>query len=501
MLKDIKNTSKHTIIYALGNIGVKLIGLVLIPVYTDPKFLSQANYGVLAVLEATLQLLIGVLTMAMTTSLSRWYWDKNYINKQKSIFFSSYVFLLVTIIPVILIISYSSVSLSKLLFSSIEYSYLLKLTFIAAGIQVLNNQALTLAKIQSKSIMYSFVTILKFALSLSLIIWGVVYRRMGLEAIWQATVVAEGFIFLILLLFVVKNSSFSFHWNILKEMMNYGYPLMLASVSAVILAVTDRYMLSSMSGLVETGIYSLGFRISSTLKVVISTSIIYAITPLRMKKIDDPKNQRFYSKIATYSSFIFIIGLIIISLFSLEFLKLFTGSKDYWAADGIVPVLSYAFLFGLIKDNTIIGLTITKRTKIIGLLIFATSMLNIALNYSLIPIFDIYGAAIATVLSQLVFLSLVTRFAQKSYYIPYEWGKIALLILASMIVVFIGWLIKDLSGWLRIPIKISVLIAFPFVLYSFKFYEQREIEIIKSMLQTWSNLRVFKSNLRRLLKS
>ena len=44
MLKSIKISLKDTIIYGLGNIAVKIVGLVLIPLFTDPKFFSTDQY-------------------------------------------------------------------------------------------------------------------------------------------------------------------------------------------------------------------------------------------------------------------------------------------------------------------------------------------------------------------------------------------------------------------------------------------------------------------------
>ena len=49
MLENIKQTVKHTGIYALGNISAKLVGFVLLPIYT--KHIPVAAYGVWGLLE------------------------------------------------------------------------------------------------------------------------------------------------------------------------------------------------------------------------------------------------------------------------------------------------------------------------------------------------------------------------------------------------------------------------------------------------------------------
>jgi len=93
MLSNIKYTIRNSLIYGLGNLSVKLVGLVLITVYTNPQFLSISDYGVLGVMEATAQIVIALLGLALTQAFTRWYWDKEYSKKQKTIFFTLLTFL------------------------------------------------------------------------------------------------------------------------------------------------------------------------------------------------------------------------------------------------------------------------------------------------------------------------------------------------------------------------------------------------------------------------
>ena len=45
MLKSIKVSFKDTIIYGLGNVSVKFVGLLLINLYTNPKFFTVDDFG------------------------------------------------------------------------------------------------------------------------------------------------------------------------------------------------------------------------------------------------------------------------------------------------------------------------------------------------------------------------------------------------------------------------------------------------------------------------
>ena len=500
MLKDIKNTAKHSIVYAIGNMGVKIVGFLLIPLYTNPEILSTSDYGALAVLEATLQVLVGVLSFAMTGSLARWFWDKTYEAEQKSIFFTSISFLTVVIIPIVFFLSYFSEQLSRTLFESIEYSLLLNLTIITAGFQIINNLVLTLLRLKSKSVLTVSIQIAKFVTLLFLIIWNLKYKGTGLIGIWQAYFIIEVIVFIVLIPVIAKNSIIKIQLKILKEMLAYGLPLMLASLSGVLLSVTDRYMLNSMEGLDRTAVYSIGYRIANTLKIVVTSSLGLALLPLKMKKIGEEESERFYAKVMKYSSFLFSIALLCLSLFSLEILKVITGSTVYWEAHGIVAVISFALLFGHLKEDALIGITIKKRTKITGTLVFIASILNIGLNIVLIPLWDIYGAALATLLSQIFFFITVYITAQKIYYIPYELRNTIVLVMLLAVFVIIGLAVSDLDIFIRLIIKIILLILYPILLSLLNYYNETEKEIIKQLFYTWRKPGKLKENFKRFLK-
>ncbi len=89
MIGDIKKAFRKSAVYSLGNMGTKLIGLVLIPLYTNQEYLTVSDYGALGVLEITSQVLVALMSLTLSQSLTRWYWDKSYAGQQKSIFFSS----------------------------------------------------------------------------------------------------------------------------------------------------------------------------------------------------------------------------------------------------------------------------------------------------------------------------------------------------------------------------------------------------------------------------
>jgi O-antigen/teichoic acid export membrane protein len=127
-----------------------------------------------------------------------------------------------------------------------------------------------------------------------------------------------------------------------------------------------------------------------------------------------------------------------------------------------------------------------------------TTLLSLALNILFIPMWDITGAALATLLSQIVYWLACYYFSQKAFFVPYENRKIAILFLVGTALSFIGLKFNEMSLFPRLTLKTISLISFPFILYFAGFYEKIELQSIKGFVKKWSNLNKFKDNLKSL---
>ena len=88
MLKNLKSAALNSLIYSFGNLSLKIAGLILIPIYT--KHLSTSEYGIYGVLDATCYALFILFGFQLYTAFFRWYWDSDYKERQKEMFFTSF---------------------------------------------------------------------------------------------------------------------------------------------------------------------------------------------------------------------------------------------------------------------------------------------------------------------------------------------------------------------------------------------------------------------------
>lgn len=496
MLNNIKTATKDSIIYGFGNLSIKIVGLVLIPYYTNIKYISFDEFGMLGLLEVTATLLTAVLGLSLTQGITRWYWDPQYVSKQKPIVFSTFSLLLIISAAFLVLSYFLSGFFSKLLFANPNYSILVYTVIVSSVLQVFLTMLQTLMKLQQKPILFTTTNILRLILTLVLTIYFVVYNKQSLQGIYNAQIIGSIVFILVCAKYIKNIIEIKFEKEILKEIVFYSTPLILASISGILLSFQDRYILNYYSDLKKVGIYSFAYRMANTIKLLVVSSVQMAISPMLFQMIGDKKNLRFYSKYMTYFTFVVAICTLFFNLFCYEIVKVFASNKDYWQAVWVIPIISFSLLFDMLKDTSLTGLQIQKKTGVISLVMIFIALFNLGLSFLFIPKWHYYGAAVATLISEIIFFCLIYFYAQRYYKIPYEMGKVFTIVAIVIVFSLSAFLINPLSLLLRLTIKTALLASFPILLYYLKFYEQVEIDSLKGAYLKWRNPLTWKNNLK-----
>jgi O-antigen/teichoic acid export membrane protein len=498
MLANFRKLFQQSAIYGLGTLSTKLAGFVLIPLYT--KSFSVAEFGVLGLLEVSAAVVISFFGFSLYTGFFRWYWDKNSEGKKESLFFTVTVFQ----IGVVILTYFAALpflkGLSTLILKSPDYSYLLRLMLISSLIQLVLVMPNTLLRLQEKPWLFTLANLMQLVFSLIVTVYFIAFRGAGIEGIYYGQIIGSIAFASVLIRYTIKNMVFRFEVKILSEIMVYCFPLFLSGVALVMLNVTDRYSLNVLGNLADVGLYSYGFKLANTLNVFLITSVNFAIQPMIYRMMNAPDNKRFYAKLLTYYTFGTMIFALGIMVFGMEITKLFAKRVEYFDAWYIFPFIVYSIVFGMMKDVATTGLSITKKTKVIAVTVIITAAFNLLLNATLIPLFGNQGAALSKMLSMFVFFALTYYYAQKIYPIPYELKRIMLLLILAAGMYIISVLFNSWDLIPRIMAKSALILAYPFVLYIFRFYEPVEIDRIKGGWDKWRNPSKFLENIQRLIK-
>ncbi len=496
MLSNIKSVLKNTFIYGLGNLSTKIIGLILLPLYST--HLSIEEYGVMSLLEVSSQILVALFGLALFQAFFRWYFDKNYIEKRNSIFYTTLISLGFLALCMVIGLSFFSGKFSIILLNSAQYSFIIKLMIVSAGLDIIFQSPNTLIRLQEKPILFSTANIIKLVTSLMLTLLFLLHYKQKIEGIYKAQLIGQIIYLLYLSRYILKNITPIFEKTILYEMLSFSFPLMFSTIAAIVLNMSDRYILSFFGTMKDVGQYSLGYKMANTISVFILGSINMALTPMIYKMIDAPNRMRFYSKLMTYYAFGLIIVILGMSFFGKEIIKFFARNPNYWNSYKVIPIISFAILFTMLKDTSMTGLQIMKKSKIIATIVITVSFLNIILDIVFISLFKTIGAAYATLASQLIYFVLILFFAQRVYPIPYELLKIFKMIILGIILYVLASFTNDYSLIIRLTVKSFLILTYPAILYFFRFYEPIEIDRIKGAINKWRDPGTWKTLIKKI---
>lgn len=483
MFKIVKHTVKHTAIYSLGNITSKLIGIVLLPLYTT--HITVAEYGVLGILEITIMILTQVFILGQSHAFLRFHDLEEYKERRKSTLFTIFIFLFAIGLLINIVGQSFTLKLSSLFSKPTDFAIYFRLCFVIIFLRIIDNLFLSVLRANEKSIFYAIANTIKLIIILSFNIYFVAFVKIGIKGILYSYLIGDCILFLILFPNMLSKMIPKFDVDILKKTFTFGAPFIFGGLAYTLLNMGDRYILKLLVDYKEVGLYNLGYKVAGVLNMFLIQSFTLGLLPFAYKMYGQKGDKRYYSKMLTYFMFVLCWAGLGLSLFSKELIKLLALNSDYWEAYIVVPVIVLAYIFSGGKSVTSLGMYLTGKTKFIAYNTTFAMLLNIGLNFLLVPKYGMMGAAIATLIAFIVLYVISQIVSNRFYKIPFENRKILNLLLLSIALYFIPYLFQDMRLITNISLKILILIFFPFLLYPLKFYEEIEIETIK---KTFFNL-------------
>lgn len=191
--------------------------------------------------------------------------------------------------------------------------------------------------------------------------------------------------------------------GLIKDYCKYGFvvgtPILFHTLSQLILGQSDRVMMQTFGlPLADIGIYSLFYMLSAALSTVLS-ALNNSWCPFYYDNIYENKFDVLNTKCKNYIELFTILGVEFL-LFSRE-VSYLMGGKSYASGINTIPVLAFAVYFTFMYQFPVNFEFFHKRTKIIAVGTVVAAILNILLNLIMIPVWGMYGAALATALSYL----------------------------------------------------------------------------------------------------
>lgn len=259
----------------------------------------------------------------------------------------------------------------------------------------------------SKSIAFTIVSLWR----LSLLFFEKSIYYFAVATIIEGLVIS---LFIVVFYFKFKGPKILFSFITAKDLLSQGFSFFIAGLLIVAYTQIDKIMLGQIMGGTTVGIYAAAMTISS-LWVFIPNAIIQSARPVIM--ISKNENEQYYLKKykQLYCSIIWIgIGAsVCITLLSKPIILLVYGN-EFMESINVLIILIWSRIFSLIGTTRAIWLTVEDLGRFQVSFVALGAIVNIGLNLILIPRYGAIGAAIATLLAEVISTFIALLFFKKT---------------------------------------------------------------------------------------
>lgn len=424
MLDKIKSLSKDTLTYGVSTMVSRFLNFILVPFYTN--FISPADYGVIANIFAYIAILNVFFSIGMESGYFKFASTLEVGNKKQNF---SHPFIAVFFNSLILssVIFFFPGVFEPVFQTGTQYLVLIQYTALILFFDAIALVPFAYLRLNNKAKIFAMFKIINVVINVAMNLILIIGYNMGIEAILISNLVASFATVILLLPIIIKNLDFEFNRELLSELLRFSLPYIPAGISANIIQVINRPMLLYLTDDETTGIFTANYKLGIIMMLFV-TIFDFAWRPFFLNHAKDPDAKRIFSKVMTLFVAIGCLVTLTTSVFLPEIIQIF--GESYRSGFYIVPVILLAYIFNGIYVNLMPGIYFEKKTKYLPLITGIAAVLNVGMNFLLIPIMGMMGAAIATLVSYISMAGGIYIVAQKYYRVDYEYGKIGFLFIS-----------------------------------------------------------------------
>ncbi|MDT0294617.1 polysaccharide biosynthesis C-terminal domain-containing protein [Mesonia ostreae] len=428
-MSTLKRFFQDTFIYGLATVLPRLMNFLLVPLLTGS--LENADYSDNTTFYIYAAFFNVLLTYGMETSFFRYFSRHKEKNK---IFSTAFISLTITTILFFAVVWTYNVELAKYVDLKLRYFNLL-ISVIALDTLVVIPFALLRAT--GKPIKFSIIKVLNIGMYVALnyfFLWMVPKFNISLgfldysndlvTYVFIANLIASLFTFILLSPYFFK-TKLVFDWSILKQFLNYGWPIMVAGLAYVINENFDKWLIPQLLGKDINGAYAACYKIAVFMTVFIQGFRLGA-EPFFFNHAQEKNAKNTYALIMKYFVVLGSLMLVFIVAYLHVFKKLIVTDPSYWIAIDIVPIVLLANLMLGIYFNLAYWYKLTDKTRYGMYFSILGAVVTIALNYALIPVIGFMGAAYTTLIAYTLMVVISYLFGRKHYNIPYDLKNIGI---------------------------------------------------------------------------
>jgi O-antigen/teichoic acid export membrane protein len=472
---------KDVLIIGIANALVALSGIIFMPLIT--KTLGAHDYGIWAQVQVTISLVLGFVGLGLPVAMTRFLPAKTDRGEIQEDFYSVVCLVFLTALIVSIIWIAAGDSIAGAFFDGA--TVVVRITGLIILVWSLDQVFLTLFRAFRQMKKYALFTIANTYVQVGLIAY-LVLNGHGILSIVLSVLAIRAIIFLILFFLIKSQIGIKKpHFHSIKEYLSFSLPTIPGSISAWVVASSDRYVISYFLGATSVGIYSAGYGIGSI--ILMAAGVLGFVLPPALSKLYDEGRMeevkthlRYSLKYLLAVTIPFVFGAVILAE---PVLRVFSTAEI--AAEGyfVVPLVALSTLFITAYTPISYIIVLVKKTRIAGTIWIVCALVNLGLNILAVPHLGILGAAITTLIANGLALGLTTYYSFKEFKFPIDRRFIAKSLIASGAMSAALWVIAPGGTLATILTVLAGTAIYGAVLLLLKGFTKEEFRFFRGLFQ------------------
>lgn len=464
-MNPIKQLFGQTAVYGMGIVLPRLLNyLLLTPFYT--RVFATGEYGMITELYAYVVFLLVILTYGMETGFFRFASNSDQKNHVYSSILAALFFTSTLFISLVLVFN-QSIADTLGYHSTPQY---IRWLGIIVAIDAFTAIPFARIRLNNKPIKYAIIRIMEVAVNIGLNWFFLFYCDRNTEIEWISKIynpdIGVGYVIIsnltasLVKIILLSSEILAFvrgrvQPSLLKPILRYSYPLLIAGLAGTINEALDRVLLKHLldpaeNPMSQLGIYGANFKIAVLMTLYVQM-FKYAAEPFFFARSEQKDAMKLYADVM---KFFLMPGLLIFLgvMLYIDVFKLFIG-VDFREGVGIVPVILLANLIMGIFFNLSIWYKLTNKTLIGAILVASGAAITIIINVLFIPRFGYVASAWGHLICYSVMVLLSYILSRKQYAIPYDVKRILLYFALVIGLFFIGQLVDNTGNLVKNILK------------------------------------------------
>jgi len=473
----LKKLASQTAIYGLPTIIGRLLNYLLVPLYTYN--FSKAEYGTVNEMYAYVSFLLIVLTYGMETALFNF--SRQQENKAR-VYSTILTSVTLTSVLFIALLCIFAQPIADLIRYPENPEYIIWFALIL-GMDAVSSIAFAKLREQQKAKTFALFKTLNIAVNIGFnvfFLWicksaydtggnsslaNFYNPEIGIGYIFISNLIASAVTLLIQLPSIFK-TKLAFDFSVLKNILPYALPLLIAGLAGMTNETIDRillkYLLPENISLEQIGIYGACYKISIIMTLFIQT-FRYAAEPFFFSHAAEKNAKEVYARVMNY--FVIVCMIIFLgTMMNISWIQYFIG-EPFREGLAVVPILLMAnFCLGA-SFNLSIWYKLSGKTKWGAYLTIIGAVITLAGNFIFIPLYGYMASAWTTLVCYATIMLLSYLIGNKHYAVNYDLKRILGYLALSLTLFFAGERIVLSSDTMTLVMKNLLLVAFAIVVW------------------------------------